>query len=188
MTITLEHVGRRIYLIGNTYPVKDQIRDAGAKWDPERKAWYVGSQRKEVAEKIVGHLAGQKSEDGGETVSLDARVIRGRAEYQGKTYYLLAHGWSQKTGKQYAKLAFRDGSRVFWASDASAVKIIKQYEEPRSINQLREYAEKIKDGGFRGRETDENFNCPVCARYCTCGTGTFCTHHHDGCDRCGEER
>ena len=28
-------------LTGNTYPIKEQIRSAGGKWNPNEKVWYV---------------------------------------------------------------------------------------------------------------------------------------------------
>lgn len=147
--IILQTEGRRVYLLGNTYPVKDQIKSGGGKWDAQRGAWYVGVQRKALAEQLAGKAteglqqrAQAEREDG---ISTSARVIKGRAEYQGKTYYVLAVGRSQADGKPYAKLAFRDGSRVFWAHDAGAVKVLKMYEEPTSIDALRAYAQRMQD-------------------------------------------
>ena len=54
MTITIESRGRRHYLIGNTYPIKDTIRSAGCKWDPEAKAWYSG--KRDTVEGLVGRV------------------------------------------------------------------------------------------------------------------------------------
>lgn len=51
MTITIQSEGRRHYLTGNTYPIKDAIRSAGCKWDRDRGAWWTG--KREVAEALV---------------------------------------------------------------------------------------------------------------------------------------
>lgn len=185
MTITLQTVGRRVYLIGNTYPVKDQIKSGGGKWDADRKAWYVGVQRKALAEELAGKaingLASQAQVERENGISTSARIIKGRAQYEGRAYYVLAVGHTAE-GKRYVKLAFRDGSRVFWARNPEAVTVRTTYETPTSIDSLRAYAE------HRRAEDAGEAECPVCARYCTCGTRVFCSHHHDGCDRCGAER
>lgn len=49
--VTLERVGRRTYFVGNTFPIKDLIRNSGGHWDGDRKQWWIGSQ--EYAEGIV---------------------------------------------------------------------------------------------------------------------------------------
>lgn len=33
MRLTTESVGRRTYFVGDTYPIKDRLRNAGARWD-----------------------------------------------------------------------------------------------------------------------------------------------------------
>jgi hypothetical protein len=158
MTITLQTEGRRVYLLGNTYPVKDRIKAGGGKYDPERKAWYVGVQRRELAAQLAGQasatLEKEREKEREDGISLTANVIRGRAEYKGKTYYILAHGHSRDTGAEYAKLCSRDGKMVFWASKEhmSTLEILKIYKEPTSIQSLRDYADRMKDarGEFGG--------------------------------------
>lgn len=54
MTITIQSEGRRHYLVGDTYPIKSAIRDAGCKWDRERGAWWTG--RRETAESLVSRV------------------------------------------------------------------------------------------------------------------------------------
>lgn len=56
MTITIKTEGRRFYLIGNTYPIKDAIKNAGCSWDKDKGAWWTGS--KERAESLVAGVAG----------------------------------------------------------------------------------------------------------------------------------
>jgi hypothetical protein len=43
-----------IAITGNTYPVKDQLKSLGARWNPERKAWMVPADKADAARKIVG--------------------------------------------------------------------------------------------------------------------------------------
>jgi hypothetical protein len=51
-SIQIEKTGRRYYLRGNTYPVKDALRAAGGHWDAAEKAWWTSNQ--EVAERFAG--------------------------------------------------------------------------------------------------------------------------------------
>lgn len=146
MTIEIQTEGRRHYLAGNTYPIRDRLRAAGAKWDPDRRMWWTG--KKEVAEQIVAE-AGQVQEQNHErerTEGVDkrARVIKGKARYKGRTYLVLFNGQTKRGPA--AKLCFRDGSNVFWA-DGSAVEITKIYREPLSIARLDELAAEYREHG-----------------------------------------
>ena len=38
---------------GNTYPVKDQLRAMGGRWNPENKAWMIPDDRAEDARRLV---------------------------------------------------------------------------------------------------------------------------------------
>ena len=192
-SVALEKVGRRVYVRGNTYPIKGELRSAGAKWDPEQKAWWIGSSKRAAIESVVSsgasasHVAPRRDV---EAPGTDATVA-GRARYKGRTYYVagrVSRGrthWDdgveaiQSRDGQRILLYFRDGSRQFWAA-SSDVEILRGYQRPTTIARLREYAEQRK------AEDRGEAECPVCARHCTCGT-SFCHHHHDGCDRCGAE-
>lgn len=58
MTITIETRGRRHYLLGNTYPIKDAVKAAGCRWDADARAWYSG--KRETVESLVrGVVAGE---------------------------------------------------------------------------------------------------------------------------------
>lgn len=169
--IGLEVVGRRVYFTGNTYAVKDKLKNAGAHWDGERKQWYAGTAKRQLATDLVARLnmeqqtAAQKEKEEG--ISPDAEVIIGRAfmptaDGQLHSYYLLVAG--ERDGKSYFKLCFRDGSKVFWAKDASTVRVAKRYQQPTSINALKRFAERAKKAEAAGH--------PVLGR--------------DGCYECGE--
>ena len=42
-----------IAISGNTYPVKDQLKALGGRWDPAAKCWNVPDDKVEEAKKIV---------------------------------------------------------------------------------------------------------------------------------------
>jgi hypothetical protein len=56
MSISIRIQGRRIYIAGETYPVKDQIRAIGAKWDADHKMWWVGLTARAEAEQLAARL------------------------------------------------------------------------------------------------------------------------------------
>lgn len=150
-TITIESVGRRHYLRGNTYPLREQLRAAGAHWDADQKAWWIGdlARAEDLAAAQVGSTqpADERQDDG----LKDDSPVLGRARYKGREYLLVWQG-ETKRGRA-AKLASLDGSKVFWA-DHAAIEITKIYqsrewrgrEQPMTFARLRrlreEYAEQ----------------------------------------------
>jgi hypothetical protein len=40
-------------ITGNTYPVKDQLKAIGARWNPDQKAWMIADEKAAEARKIV---------------------------------------------------------------------------------------------------------------------------------------
>ena len=40
-------------VIGNTFPVKEDLKKLGARWDPDKKAWMVPEDKVEEAKKLV---------------------------------------------------------------------------------------------------------------------------------------
>lgn len=170
--IKIEKEGRRHYLVGNTYPIKDALRSAGCKWDADRRAWWTG--KADVAEELAGKApeasaaATSTPQDG--TVGVEDKVIRGRASYRGKTYYVLFDGPTRRGPG--VKLCFRDGSRSFWAKDPNDVQVLATYREPRSIASLQAYAQARAAGTVR-------YECDECGERVDPGTRcweTGCIH------------
>lgn len=48
-----------IAITGNTYPVKDQLKALGARWNPDQKAWMVDEEKAEQARQIVAGAPAQ---------------------------------------------------------------------------------------------------------------------------------
>lgn len=173
--MNIEKIGRRFYFRGAPFAAKDILRRGGAKWDPAERAWWTGKQ--EIADELAGKIANNPDQE--ERLDRNARVLQGRAAYQGNTFFLLAEGVSRQTGKPYAKLAYKDGSRVFWAKDATQVRVITRYQEPKSLEALQSFmARKAKE-----RETGE---CS-CRCHRESNAGAPGSTLYDGCERCGCE-
>lgn len=189
MTISIETQGRRHYIRGNTFPIKDALRAAGFKWDGDAKAWWTG--KLEVAAKFTESKPAQaESQPSSEASSggLDT-IVAGRATYKGQTFYSVGRKvrgrthWddtvSAVSTSDGAKvlLVFRDGSKTFWAA-RSEVQIVATYERPKTLQSLADYAKKAK-----------TFGSEECA--CRChrepNAGKPGSTLYDGCDRCGCE-
>ena len=114
-----------------------------------------------------------------DTVKDDTKIV-GRAAYKGKSGYLIL--WMGTTSKgEAAKLAFRDGSKIFWA-DRSAITVEKMYrDEPdtysrgfhsgghMTFGRLNRLAEKMKN-----TPAEDRGKCESCGRW----NG----NHTDDCD------
>ena len=51
----------QVAITGNTYPVKDQLKALGAKWDADRKCWTITDSKIEQARKIVAGAPQQQA-------------------------------------------------------------------------------------------------------------------------------
>jgi hypothetical protein len=162
MTIKLETKGRRTYIVGDTYPIKGILKDCGAKWDGDARAWWLGSAAK--AAEVLARVGGNDAPDTApaerpqETLTDDSR-IQGKAKYKGKTYILV---WTGTTKKGEAcKLAFSDGTRVFWA-DRAECEIVRSYRpneyrgrtEYMTFGRLRSLQEKWKRMSDEDRDNE----------------------------------
>lgn len=156
MSITLQREKTRIYLIGNTYPIKDQIKAIGGHWDGDRKVWWVGTGKSSEAEKLAnGALSASASTpDTAEKkkVSDDSKVVC-KANYKGRSYYVLWMGRCA-SGAEKAHLTVLDGSIDFWV-DLSLCEITKRYQpreyrgrtEHTTLGGIRRFVEKLKKNG-----------------------------------------
>jgi len=191
MSIQIQTEGRRNYITGNTYAVRDQIRAIGAHWDAERKAWWTA--KREEAERLVAQLSAapqastpqRGSESRAPRDGLDS-VVAGRVEYKGKTYYLAGRTERGHTsyddrvravqtqdGAKYL-LYFRDGSSQFWAA-ASEVKLVKGYDRPQTISGLKRFAERAKSAAATSAFGDSGWMSNGCSH---------CRSLQDWCPQC----
>jgi len=116
MNIQIQEEGARLYIAGNSFPIKDSIKAAGGHWDADRKQWWVGKVKKETIEKAI-EKASAAPEVGPES------KVKGKVEYKGKKYYVLA---TAKDGQSY-KVCTLDASLVFWCKVENGAKLVKTY-------------------------------------------------------------
>lgn len=154
--IELKEEGQRVYVLGNTFPIKDAIKSAGGHWDADRKAWWIGKKKKSELEASIGKVAGGSQHAQGERQEPgEDAAVAGRAEYKGRTYYLAGRvekgrtHWDNTvapilTRDQSKYLLYsRDGKMQFWAA-YSMVTVSKRYSKAQTIRSLREYMEDRK--------------------------------------------
>ena len=157
MAITIERKGQRVYLIGDTFAVKDRIKSMGEHWDGDRRAWWVGqakeTQARELAEQLStsGATTSQKRPQVG-----DDSCVVAKAKYKGRTYYVLWLG-TTKSGAKKARLTVLNGSIDFWV-DTAACEILKTYTpceyrgrtEYTTLGSIRRFVERIKQDEANG--------------------------------------
>lgn len=182
---TIEKKGRRHYLRGLPFGLKDRAKASGCKWDADERCWWTS--KADVAAEIAGAAADASASDSGSRqreAPGDEAVVAGRVTYKGKTFYVAGRTVRGRTTyddrvegivtRDGAKilLYFRDGSSSFWAA-RDAVEVVKRYDRPQTIGGLNRYAEKAKADkeryGYVPRKGVDycGGRCPVDGHICT---------------------
>lgn len=116
MSIDVTKKGDRFLIRGYTYPIKEELKKLGCKWDKVEQAWSTDSV--EVAKQL-------RDNPPKETVALDATVVVAKARYKDNEYPVV-----HRKGEGM-KLAFTDGKGVFWVK--SGAEIIETYDPAISL-------------------------------------------------------
>lgn len=111
--------GKRFFIEGYTYPIKDKLKARGCRWDKDSKSWYT--EDVEVARDI-------RDNPPKETVAMNARVIIAKATYKEREYPVT---WIKGEGM---KLVFTDGTAVFWAKEGGV--IIEEYDPKLTLEEF----------------------------------------------------
>lgn len=159
MGITFATQGQRVYVRGDTYPLREVLRGLGAKWDPEVRAWWVGRTRADALAQALEEAGRQNSHGSalGSAPGEDA-VVAGRAEYRGRPCYLAGRVIRGRTrwDDEVATVETRDGGRVLlysvdgarqWWGGREEVRVVKAYQRPQTIGGLRRFAERVRENG-----------------------------------------
>jgi hypothetical protein len=108
--------GDRLYITGNTYPVRELLKDAKAHFDGDIKAWWIEPAKADKIEKILAGeaapaAAAEKPKENPNNIRL-----AGKCKYKGRTYYARFIGDTKKGHS--ALLITLDQSIEFWAKCA----------------------------------------------------------------------
>jgi hypothetical protein len=176
MDVQMQTEGRRIYISGNTYPIKSDIKAAGGHWDGARRAWWVGVGKREELARALNQATPTAP------VQRETTVI-GKAEYKGRTYFVIWHG-ETKFGHSM-KLTTLDEKIEFWASASKGARVIKEYQERKTLASIRDFVSDKREQKRNPQQYWETHECPACAR---AERGGYLREHlFDGCDVCGNE-
>lgn len=116
MSIDVTKKGEKFLIRGYTYPIKEELKALGCKWDKKEKAWTTDNL--EVAKQL-------RDNPPKETVDENALVVVAKAKYKDREYPVI-----HRKGEG-AKLSFSDGSAVFWVK--SGAEILETYDPPISL-------------------------------------------------------
>lgn len=165
--IDTETTGRRIYITGNTFNIKDEIKRIGGKWDADRRAWWVGTARAAEVERLLAadELPPEKPDD---------VVVTGKARYKGRSYFVRGAGTDKTNGNTRLRLTSLDAKVDFWATlgngpDEAAWE--RRYETVTTLGKLRRFVERQKSPATR------RSRCTECDAWGPCG---------ETCDECRE--
>lgn len=138
--LSIEKVGRRLYVVGNSFAVKDCLKKIGCKWDADRKQWWIGSGKQAELEGCIGSASKEYKEPTPQ--ELEKRRCDGKVEYKGKTYYVV--GKSPAKGKLW--LTVLDCSINFWAleSDCKWVKRYGNEQHEQTVGSIRRFIDGKK--------------------------------------------
>lgn len=145
--ITLERVGRRVYVAGDSYAVRDRLRAAGCHWDAERRQWWIGTAGASAVEAIAADAAAAPAAAAPRGVPDDARVSA-RVEVEGRRLYLIARSGDGRR----LRVCSLDGSVDRWV-DADAARVLRTYpprryrgrEEHTTIGSLRRFVARQRE-------------------------------------------
>lgn len=175
MNITIKSDQGRYYITGNTYPIKDRLKNAGCKWDSTKKAWWTHDSA--MAQSIASwsshspsspppsssssanknpgkeaYVAGKATYKGGKGYYIAGRINKGKTAYDDEVDAI-----TTRDGSKFLLYAF-DGSFQFWA-DKRLVVVTKIYNTPQTIGGLSRFSQKLKDGGGGFAQTKRCWEC-----------------------------
>lgn len=187
MATTLEKSGARVYLVNLPFSCKeDAKREIGAKWDGDRKQWWVGAGKFAAAEAFVNSLNAGGSDGGSKPEDLSNARVYAKVKYQNRTFFVIAE---TRDLTRCRIVALADDAVPFWV-DCAACEPVKRYEGwpergaygretgrtvYQTLGSLRSFINSQKDKEARG--------VPQCA---ACGkrNENLIVDHEDGCMKC----
>jgi hypothetical protein len=164
--VEIAEAGARVWVRGDTYALRGALREAGAHWDPDARAWWVARAKRATIERVVAAAPTPTDTPRRQEAPGPEAVVAARARYRGRACYVAGRS-VQPDG--VAPIATADGRRMLlyswdgarqWWADAEAVEVVRRYRQPRTIEELAAYAEQA-----RQREGHRDpLACPYCGR------------------------
>lgn len=127
-----------VLITGNTFPVKDQLKALGGKWDAAGKGWAVPEEKAEEARGLVAGAksappaAGPLAASQGLAPEPDQARVLAKVKYKGQDYFVIAESQAQNR----CRICKMNGTG-FWVDMADCERL-KTYQ-PREFRGRKEY-------------------------------------------------
>lgn len=129
---------KKIYLTGNTYPLREEIRAAGGRWDKDKRQWWCTPEQRPAMLALARRakaLPPKKPAARGQAAlpDDDTKVIGEAKDLEQQAPVWLA--WMGRltkggnAGHLFAKLITRDGRKFFW-KPAKKITVLRRFEMP----------------------------------------------------------
>lgn len=125
---TIEKTGSRVYLVNLPFSAKDAAKsEIGAKWDSDRKQWWVGVAKTKAAEEFAAKIntpsaAGEVAKE-----DTDAKRVYAKVNHDGRSYFVIGQTTDNAGQPLRVRLiAFAADSVPFWI-DAAKCELVKEY-------------------------------------------------------------
>ena len=117
--ISLQEEGPRLYVVGNSYVLKDAIRAVGGRWDRERKQWWIGVEKRTEIEAVIAKAEAMPQSQPPQQPYEGA--VLGKVEYKERLYFVRTQGPGSLHLVNFA------GTLDFWAKEGLC-HWVKRYE------------------------------------------------------------
>jgi hypothetical protein len=160
----------RTYIVGPTFDIKDQLRDAGARFDGNAKQWYVRTHDLAPVRALLSRLSADTDL---RPENLDAYPILDVVTYKDRTYFVIS------VDREHVRLCNDSGSFAFWTRADKCAKNPQNFREneaqgaPITVGEFR----MIQRAARRAKSEYENRGqtCPRCSRRMSV-TQQLCDH------------
>ena len=177
MTVTIERQGQRVYLVGDTYAIKDRIKAIGGHWDSYRRAWWVGSAKASEAKALTSDIANEPATPPAKQDPSDI-YLTGKGRYKGREYFV---GSTTRDGNKVRLLTLPDADNNyldFWVV-CSEVEQTKTYS-PREYRGRMQYTTLGGIARFIAREQSNREAGGEVCQECGKSSGELVTDLEDG--------
>ncbi|MFQ3583237.1 MAG: hypothetical protein SNJ49_15230 [Chloracidobacterium sp.] len=145
--LTVRKQGSRIYVLGESYPYREQLRNLNCHWDSAARAWWVGVAKEVELMELIERINQGAEAAAPVSDNIDNQRVYGKVDYKERNYYVI--GRNREETRYY--LSTLDGKTRFWV-DAAATKWLKTYHEkerygrktPMTLGDLARFIEKRK--------------------------------------------
>lgn len=164
MKVTLEKEGNRYYVTGDTFALKNKLKEAGFRWDSHRRAWWTADQA--LATTFEGEFEPEDATEARTVETRSSAICTGKVTYNDKTYYIIGHS----SDGQKINLTPLNCQIDFWVERDNCT-LTKEYRSHsfqgkkthQTVGSIREFVNKLKADNTEPNNTLPSSNYVVAA-------------------------